>query len=127
MVSRMDKIFGVPVIYLGFKTDVERFRLSKEPKDKIVLFERVFLPVDKVYIERVELRHYQERLDVNKGFYSLLTVYLKSNKGELELKFDEGFKGNDPLHELSLILMKHVGLESLINRLMIALNEQGNE
>lgn len=127
MVSGMDKIFGVPVIYLDFKTDVERFRLSKEPIDKIVLFEGVFLPVDKLYIERVELRHYRERLDVNKGFYSLLTVYLKSNKGELELKFDEGFKGNDPLHELSQILMKYVGLESLINRLMIALNEQGNE
>lgn len=123
MVSGMDKIFGVPVIYLDFKTDVERFRLSREPIDKTVLFEGVFLPADQVYIERVELRHYQEKLDVNKGFYSLITVYLKSSKGEVELKFDEGFKGNDPLPELSLILMKYVGLESLINRLLIALNE----
>jgi hypothetical protein len=123
MVSGMDKIFGVPVIYLDFKTDVERFRLSREPIDKTVLFEGVFLPADQVYIERVELRHYQEKLDVNKGFYSLITVYLKSSKGEVELKFDEGFKGNDPLPELSLILMKYIGLESLINRLLIALNE----
>ena len=123
MVSGMDKIFGVPVIYLDFKTDVERFRLSREPIDKTVLFEGVFLPAGQVYIERVELRHYQEKLDVNKGFYSLITVYLKSSKGEVELKFDEGFKGNDPLPELSLILMKYIGLESLINRLLIALNE----
>ena len=123
MVSGMDKILGVPVIYLDFKTDVERFRLSKEPIEKVVLFEGVTLSVDKVSIERVELRHYRERLDVQKGFYSLITVYLKSSKGEIELKFDEGFKGNDPLPELSLILMKYVGLESLINRLVIALDE----
>ena len=124
MVSGMDKILGVPVIYLDLKTDVERFRLSKEPIEKVVLFEGVTLSVDKVSIERVELRHYRERLDVQKGFYSLITVYLKSSKGEIELKFDEGFKGNDPLPELSLILMKYVGLESLINRLVIAL--EGN-
>jgi hypothetical protein len=123
MVSGMDKILGVPVIYLDLKTDVERFRLSKEPIEKVVLFEGVTLSVDKVSIERVELRHYRERLDVQKGFYSLITVYLKSSKGEIELKFDEGFKGNDPLPEVSLILMKYVGLESLLNRLMIALDE----
>jgi hypothetical protein len=123
MVSGMDKILGVPVIYLDLKTDVERFRLSKEPIEKVVLFEGVTLSVDKISIERVELRHYRERLDVQKGFYSLITVYLKSSKGEIELKFDEGFKGNDPLPELSLILMKYVGLESLINRLVIALDE----
>lgn len=123
MVSGMDKILGVPVIYLDFKTDVERFRLSKEPIEKVVLFEGVTLSIDKVSIERVELRHYRERLDVQKGFYSLITIYLKSSKGEIELKFDEGFKGNDPLPELSLILMKYVGLESLLNRLMIALDE----
>lgn len=123
MVSGMDKILGVPVIYLDLKTDVERFRLSKEPIEKVVLFEGATLSVDKVSIERVELRHYRERLDVQKGFYSLITVYLKSSKGEIELKFDEGFKGNDPLPELSLILMKYVGLESLINRLVIALDE----
>lgn len=123
MVSGMDKILGVPVIYLDFKTDVERFRLSKEPIGKVVLFEGATLSIDKVSIERVELRHYRERLDVQKGFYSLITVYLKSSKGEIELKFDEGFKGNDPLPELSLILMKYVGLESLLNRLMIALDE----
>jgi hypothetical protein len=123
MVSGMDKILGVPVIYLDFKTDVERFRLSKEPIEKVVLFEGITLSVDKVSIERVELRHYRESLDVQRGFYSLITVYLKSSKGEIELKFDEGFKGNDPLPELSLILMKYVGLESLINRLVIALDE----
>ena len=123
MVSRMDKILGVSVIGLDIKTDVERSRISNAPLDKVVLFDGISLLVDTVPIEKVELRHYRERFDMDKGHYSLITVYLKSGKGEIELKFDEGFKGNDPLLEISQILKRYVGLESLINRALIAFQE----
>lgn len=123
MVPRMDKIPGVSVISLDIKTDVERLRISNAPIDKVVIFEGVSLSVDNISIERVELRQYLERSDKESGYYSLITVYLKSSKGEIELKFDEGFKGKDPLSEISLILMRYVGLESLINRLLIAFDE----
>jgi hypothetical protein len=123
MVSGVDKVLGVPVIVLDIKTDVERLRISNAPINKAVLFEGVLISGDNISIERVELRHYRERLDKEKGSYSLITVYLKSTKGEVELKFDEGYKGKDPLPEISLILKRYVGLESLINRLLIALNE----
>ena len=119
----MDKIPGVSVISLDIKTDVERLRISNAPIDKVVIFEGVSLSVDNISIERVELRQYLERSDKESGYYSLITVYLKSSKGEIELKFDEGFKGKDPLSEISLILMRYVGLESLINRLLIAFDE----
>ena len=123
MVSGMDKILGVSVIGLDIKTDVERLRISNAPIDKVVLLEGISLSVDNITIERVELRQYKEGLEKEKGPYSLITVYLKSSKGEIELKFDEGFKGNNPLPEISLILMKYIGLESLINRLVISFNE----
>ncbi len=123
MVSGVDTVLGVPVIVLDIKTDVERLRLANAPINKVVLFEGVLLSVENISIERVELRHYREGLDKEKGIYSLITVYLKSTKGEVELKFDEGFKGKDPLPEISLILKRYVGLESLINRLLIAFNE----
>ncbi|MFZ0557113.1 MAG: hypothetical protein WBL68_18555 [Nitrososphaeraceae archaeon] len=119
----MDKILGVSVIGLDIKTDVERSRISNAPLDKVVLFDGISLLVDSVPIEKVELRHYRERFDMDKGHYSLITVYLKSSKGEIELKFDEGFKGNDPLLEISQILKRYVGLESLINRALIAFQE----
>jgi hypothetical protein len=119
----MDKILGVPVISLDIKTDVERSRISNEPLGKVVLLDGGSLSVDNVFIERVELRLYRERFDKSRGFYSLITVYLKSSKGEIELKFDEGFKGTDPLQEISMILMRYVGLESIINRTLIALHE----
>lgn len=123
MVSGMDKILGVSVIGLVIKTDIERIRISDVPIDKAVLFEGVSLSVDNVTIDRVELRQYLESLDQKKGIYSLITVYLKSSRGEMELKFDEGFKGKNPLPEISLILTKYIGLESLLNRLVLAFNE----
>ena len=111
------------MINLEIKTDIERDRILNAPKDKIVLYDAASLSVDNTSIERVELRLYREKLNKEKGFYSLITVYLKSNRGEIELKFDEGFKGIDPLPEISAILVRHVGLESLINRLIIGLDE----
>lgn len=111
------------MIGLVIKTDIERIRISGVPIDKAVLFESVSLSVDKVTIDRVELRQYLESLDQKKGIYSLITVYLKSSRGEMELKFDEGFKGKNPLPEISLILTKYIGLESLLNRLVLAFNE----
>ena len=123
MVSGMDKILGVSVIGLVINTDIERIRISGVPIDKAVLFEGVSLSVDNVTIDRVELRQYLESLDQKKGIYSLITVYLKSSRGEMELKFDEGFKGKNPLPEISLILTKYIGLESLLNRLVLAFNE----
>lgn len=104
-----------------FKTDIDRYRISRKPTDTVVLFDGNPLSKDDLYIERVELRYYRERFDADKGFYSLITVYLKSNKGEAELRFDEGFRGDDPLQEISLILVRHVGLESLINRILLEL------
>jgi hypothetical protein len=119
----MDKVLGVSVISLDIKTDIERLRISWEPTDRVVLLEDDSLSVNNVSIERVELRQYLEVSDKVRGYYSLITAYLKSSEGEIELKFDEGFKGRDPLPEISLILKRNVGLESLINRLLIAFNE----
>ena len=112
------------MINLTVKTDVEKLRISKAPTARVFLFEGASTERDDdILIERVELRHYQEGLDKEKGAYSLITAYLKSSKGEIELKFDEGFKGKDPLPEISLNLKIHIGLEQLINRLLIALDE----
>jgi hypothetical protein len=111
------------VIGLDTKTDVERQRISNAPVAKEVLLEHGSQLVDNVSIERVELRQYWEKLDKERGFYSLITVYLKTSKGEIELKFDEGFKGKDPLPAISLTLVRYVGLKSLINRALIAFNE----
>jgi hypothetical protein len=119
----MDKVSGVSVISLNIKTDIERLRISGAPIDRVVLFDDDSLSVGNISIERVELRQYLEGSDRKNGYYSLITAYLKSSEGEVELKFDEGFKGRKPLPEISLILMRYVGLESLINRLLIASKE----
>jgi hypothetical protein len=109
---------------MDIKTDLERLRISKSPVARAILLDQSSQLVDDVFIERVELRQYSEKVDSERGFYSLITVYLKTSNGEIELKFDEGFKGRDPLPEISLFLVRYVGPEALINRTLIALNEK---
>lgn len=106
---------------ISIKTDIDRNRISREATTTIVLFEGSLLSKDDLYVERLELRLYKERFDQIRGFYSLITIYLKSNEGEAELRFDEGFRGNDPLRQISSILVSRVGLESVINRILIEL------
>ncbi|HEY9490666.1 MAG TPA: hypothetical protein VIP56_01675, partial [Nitrososphaeraceae archaeon] len=48
-------------------------------------------------IEHVELRQYIEKRDPALGNFSLITVFLQTNKGTVEMKYDEGFKGNDAI------------------------------
>lgn len=111
------------MIGLAVKTDVEKSRISNAPATTAVLSDCGSLSVNNVSIERIELRHYPEKMDKERGLFSLITVYLKTSKGEIELKFDEGFRGTDPLPGISVILTRYTGLESLVNRALIAFNE----
>ena len=72
-------------------------------------------------ISRIELRRYVERVDEQLGDYSLLTVLVETDKGSVEMKYDEGFRGPDALESASTMLTRYVGLASLINRALIEL------
>lgn len=119
----MDKVFGLSMLNHVIKTDVERSRISKAPSKVMVLINGNDVSKGVVRVERLELRQYYERFDKTKGFYSLITVYMKSDRGMIELRFDEGFKGDDPLQEIFSNLTKYMGLESIINRILIEFEE----
>jgi hypothetical protein len=72
-------------------------------------------------IQKVELRQYVERRDERLGDYSLLTVVVQTDRGTVEMKYDEGFRGPDALESAATMLMQYVGLASLINRALIEL------
>ena len=48
-------------------------------------------------VTRIDLRQYVERTDDKLGEYSLLTAVVETDRGTVELKYDEGFKGSDAL------------------------------
>ena len=102
------------------KTDIEEGRIKNPPDDATVLFEGNMQSQGHT-ITRIELRQYVERTDEKLGDYSLLTALIQTANGTVEMKYDEGFRGNDALKSAATLLQQYVGLASLINRALIEL------
>lgn len=99
-------------------------RVRKKPDQSEVLlssgdfFEQGFL------ITKVELRLYIEHIDEKLGPYSLLTSFVQTNKGSVEMIYDEGYRGEDFLNRTVKFLVSNLGLSSLILRSLISLNSK---
>jgi hypothetical protein len=72
-------------------------------------------------IEHIEIRQYTTKSDTSLGNYSLLTVFIKTDKGMIETKYDEGFRGDEAIESAVTMLTQYVGFASLINRALIEL------
>ena len=99
-------------------------RVSKEP-DKIVdivssgdFSEKGFV------IKKIQLRQYVEKIDEKLGPYSLITSEIITDKGSIEMIYDEGFRGEDALDRASKFLIENLGISGLILRSIIALQDQ---
>ena len=103
------------------KSDIEPGRI-KGPAAKTRILLSAAQNVQGFVVRRVEMRQYLERTDDDKlGDYSLLTVIVETDKGAVEMKYDEGFRGPDALESAVAMLTQYVGLSSLINRALIEL------
>ncbi len=76
---------------------------------------------DKFKILRVELRLYIERHDRKLGNYSLITSFVETDKGSVEMIYDEGFRGDKPLERTKQFIVSNLGISSLVLRAIIAL------
>jgi len=61
--------------------------------------------------------------DPRLGGYSLITVLLKTDKGIVEMKYDEGYRGSGALKSAADFLSQYVGYASLICRTLIELQD----
>ena len=71
----------------------------------------------------VELRLYKEKIDKNLGPYSLITSFVETDKGSIEMVYDEGFRGHDALSRTVRFITSNLGLSALVLRSIIALRE----
>ena len=102
------------------KTDVDEERIKAPPSDSTILFSG--RSQEQGYtITRIDLRRYVERKDDRLGEYSLLTVLVETDSGSVEMKYDEGFRGQDALESAASMLRQNVGLAAIINRALIEL------
>ena len=103
-------------------SDIDSSRITKRVPDKsLALLTNGKNENQGFIIEHIELRQYIENVDRFLGNYSLLTVLIKTDKGEVEMKYDEGFRGNNIIESVARMLTQYAGFASLINRALIEL------
>jgi len=101
-------------------------RVDKTPDGIEVLFSSGNFIQDEYKISKVELRLYIEKTDDTLGVYSLITSFVDTDKGSIEMIYDEGFRGDDSLLRTKEFLISNLGMSGLILRSVIALREKNS-
>tara|TARA_B100001167_G_scaffold157057_1_gene104308 strand:- start:10 stop:339 length:330 start_codon:yes stop_codon:yes gene_type:complete len=97
-------------------------RVDNSP-DKIIQILSDGTTVEKGYkIKNIQLRLYTEKNDKKLGSYSLITSLVETDKGSVEMIYDEGFRGNNALELACKFLTDNMGLSGLILRSLIFLD-----
>ena len=102
-------------------SDIEPERIKRAPRESTTIFSGRMESAGYT-VHKIEMKRYVERLDDMLGEYSLLTVTVETDKGVAEMKYDEGFRGNNALMYAIDLLTRYSGLSSLINRSIIELD-----
>jgi len=97
-------------------------RVNRSP-DKIIQVLSDGTTVERGYkIKNIQLRLYTEKNDKKLGPYSLITSLVETDKGSVEMVYDEGFRGNNALERSSKFLTDNLGISGLILRSLIFLD-----
>ena len=70
------------------------------------------------------LLQYKIKIDQNLGEYSIITALVDTDQGQIEILYDEGYRGNDALNESVNMLIQNLGLSGLILRSLISLKNK---
>ena len=101
-------------------------RVDRTPDEVNVLLSSGNFIQDEFKISKVELRLYSEQTDEKLGVFSLITSFVETDKGTVEMIYDEGFRGVGSLLRASKFLTSNLGLSGLILRSVISLREKSN-
>ncbi len=99
-------------------------RVNRTPDDVEVLLSSGNFTQDDFVISKVELRLYNERTDEKLGVYSLITSFVETDKGSVEMIYDEGFRGEGPLLRAAEFLTSNLGISGLVLRSIISIREK---
>ena len=75
-------------------------------------------------IKLIELRQFVEKTDSVLGQYSLITSLVETDKGQVEMIYDEGFRGENALERAAAFVLNNLGLAGIITRSIISLNQE---
>ena len=96
-------------------------RVNRAPDKTIILLSSGNFLEQGFIVKSVQLNLYIQKKDKKMGPYSLITSYVETDKGEIEMTYDEGYKGEKVLEETAGFLTSHLGISSLILRSVLQL------
>jgi len=99
-------------------------RINRSPDEVEILISAGSFAEQEFLINTVELRLYIERNDEQLGPYSLITSFVNTDKGSIEMIYDEGFRGIDSLKRTAQFLKSNLGISGLILRSIITLRDK---
>jgi len=98
-------------------------RVNRKPDQIEILFSSGDFEEQGFLVKHVEMRLYIEKNDAKLGPFSLITSFVQTNKGSVEMIYDEGYRGEDSLNRTVKFLVSNMGLSALILRSTIALKD----
>ncbi len=101
-------------------------RIDRSPDKTIILMSSGSFTQYGYEIKDVHLNLYIQRKDPKHGSYSLLTVYVETDKGSIEMTYDEGYRGENALEETATFLASHIGISGLVLRAILQLENSLN-
>ena len=99
-------------------------RINKNPDEIKFLLKNGNFIQDEFEISDIELSLYLEKIDQKLGAYSLITSFVRTNKGTIEMIYDEGFLGEDALSRAFTFLTTNLGLSGLVLRSIISIRQK---
>jgi hypothetical protein len=78
-------------------------------------------------VNKVSLHLYIQKKDEKLGPYSLITALVETDKGQIEMTYDEGYRGINAIEEAAAFLTSHLGISGLILRSVIQLDQSLNK
>ncbi len=120
---RLLKINDHDLIGLKITDNVNPDRINRKPDKTFQLLSGAFVEQG-ITINLIELRQFVEKTDEKLGPYSLITSFVDTDKGQVEMIYDEGFRGENALERAATFVLNNLGLSGLILRSIIYLNQE---
>ena len=99
-------------------------RINRDPDKTTLLVESGNFIEQGVTVKKITLRLFVEKKDPNLGDYSLITSLVETDQGDVEMIYDEGYRGENALERAATFVMNNLGLSSIILRSIIALQSK---
>ncbi|CUR51827.1 conserved protein of unknown function [Nitrosotalea devaniterrae] len=102
---------------------VDPERINRVPDKTIVLMSGGNFLEQGHVVKNVSLNLYIQKKDEKLGPFSLITVLVETDKGLVEMTYDEGYRGVNAIEEAATFLTSHIGISGLILRSVMQLDQ----